>query len=98
MSNDCNCNKTDRYVSFAGIDCMGQALRVMECIERHRAIPGHNNAFWDYFMKKRDGVAGQQPDDLLLIHSYLGQIRELFETWDDEDALKLLAQLEEECC
>lgn len=98
MGQDCGCKKTDRYVSFIGIDCMGQAARVMACIERHRAIPEHNNAFWDYFANKRAGAVGQKPDDLLLIHSNLGQVRELFEAWDDHEALALLRQLEEECC
>jgi hypothetical protein len=98
MSANCGCKKTDRYVSFAGIDCMGQARRVMQCIDRHRAIPEHNNAFWDYFAKKRAGEIGLQADDLLMIHSNLGQIQELFELWDDREALALLGQLEKECC
>jgi len=98
MSQDCNCKKTDRYVSFAGIDCMGQASRVMECIERHHAIPSHNNAFWDYFFRKRTGEGGPKHDDLLLVHSHLNQIRELFEEWDDQEALKLLDRIEDECC
>lgn len=98
MSQSCRGNKTGRYLTFVGIDCMGNARRIMDCIDRHRAIPSHNNAFWDYFANKRAGASGQQPDDLLLIHSNLGQIRELFETWDDEAALALLLQLEEECC
>ena len=98
MSQDCGCKKTDRYVSFIGIDCIGQARRVMECIDRHRAIPSHNNAFWDYFAKKCSADAGPRPDILLLIHSNLGQIGELFELWGDHEALALLMQLEQECC
>jgi hypothetical protein len=99
MNQKCGCdNKSGRYLSFIGIDCMGNASRVMDCIERHRAIPGHNNAFWDYFAAKRAGAGGPRPDDLLLIHSNLGQIRELFEAWDDQPALALLQQLEVECC
>jgi hypothetical protein len=98
MSQDCSCKKTDRYVSFIGIDCEGKALQIMECIDRHRALPSHNTAFWDYFARKRASASGPQADDLLLIHSNLGQIRELFELWADQDALDLLSQLEEECC
>lgn len=48
--------------------------------------------------KKRAGSADSKPDDLFLIHSYINQISELFEVWEDEQALKLLKQLEEECC
>jgi len=98
MSHSSCRKKPTRYISFLGIDCAGNARRVLDHVERHRAIPGHGNAFWDYFAGKRAAASGPQPDDLLLIHSHLGQIRELFETWDDTEALALLEQLEEECC
>lgn len=98
MLQDCGCKKTDRYISFAGIDCAGNARRVMECIDRHIAISGRSNGFWDYFLAKRAGTSGPKVDDLFLIHSNINQVRELFETWDDGEALHLLEQLEEECC
>ena len=98
MTQDHNHKKTDRYVSFQGIDCAGNARRIMECIDRHMAIPGHSNVFWEYFAKKRAGTSGPKPDELLLIHSSINQVRELFETWQDEEAIKLLDKLEKECC
>lgn len=98
MSSSCGCAQTDRYVSFDGIDCAGNARRVMEHIERLIAIPGNESPFWDYFMKKRAGGSGPKPDDLFLIHSNVNQVRELFETCEDEEAIALLMQLEEECC
>jgi hypothetical protein len=70
----------------------------MEYVFRHLAIPGRRNEFWEYFSKKRAVGSGQIPNDLFLIHSYINQVRELFETWDDKEALKLLSQLEDECC
>ncbi|WP_417067412.1 N(2)-fixation sustaining protein CowN [Niveibacterium terrae] len=96
---DCGCGKADRYVSFAGIDCAGNARRILEFVDRNLALPGRSNAFWDYFAKKRQGSAGvPQADALLLIHSHLNTIREEFEAWQDEEALALLDQLENECC
>jgi hypothetical protein len=97
MADDCGC-KTDRYITFLGLDCDGRARAVMACIDRHLAIPERNNRFWDYFAKKRAGGSGPKPDDLFLIHSNIHQIRDLFETWNDEKALKLLDELEEKCC
>lgn len=88
----------DRYISFEGIDCDGNAAQLMACIEKQLEQPGRNNAFWGYFMNKREGGSGPKPDNLFLIHSNINQIRELFETWQDEAALNLLLQLEEECC
>lgn len=99
MQKDCGCPPNpDRYTSFAGIDCAGNARRIMELIDRHLAIPERNNRFWAYFADKRAGKIGPPADDLFLIHSTVNQIRELFETWNDTDALRLLDQLEEECC
>ena len=89
---------TDRYVSFEGIDCDGNARELMAQIERLLDLPGRSNAFWEYFMKKRAGGSGPKPDDLFLLHSNINQVRELFETWDDEAAMALLTRLEEECC
>jgi len=100
MTQDCGCQKpaSDRYVSFTDIDCDGRAKQIMDYIDAHIIIPERNDAFWEYFTKKRLGGSGPKPDDLFLIHSNLNQVRELFEKWDDNDALKLLFQLEEECC
>ncbi|MET0066673.1 MAG: N(2)-fixation sustaining protein CowN [Candidatus Thiodiazotropha sp.] len=98
MSEASSSKNTDRYISFEGIDCDGNARRVMHCIERLIAQPGRSNAFWEYFMNKREGGSGPKPDDLFLIHSNINQVRELFETWADEEAMSLLVALEEECC
>lgn len=98
MSDHCACAKTDRYVSFQGIDCAGNARRLMAYLDRQLALPGRSNAFWDYFAKKRAGNAVAKPDDLFLIHSNINQFREFFEQWDDAEALSLLLQIEEECC
>ena len=97
----CGCRQAatpDRYITFKDIDCDGNARRIMDCIAHHLALPERNNAFWEYFMKKREGGSGPRPDDLFLIHSNINQVRELFETWDDQQALEWLLQLEEECC
>ncbi len=100
MSSECGCKqqKTDRYITFEGIDCDGNATRLMELLDQQLTQPGRNNVFWEYFNKKRAGEAGPQMDDLYLIHANINQIREFFETWQDEIALDLLQQLEEECC
>lgn len=96
MNPACGCHKPDRYKSFSDIDCDGNARRVMDCIDRQLALPGRDDAFWRHFTAKRRGAAA--PDALFLIHAHLNQIRELFEQWDDGEALALLEQLEEECC
>lgn len=103
----CNCKKnkeasmvstTDRYVTFDGIDCDGNARILMSFIRNHIDNKEKTNKFWEYFKKKAEGGSGPKPDDLFLIHSNLNQIRELFEMYQDEEALKLLDVVEIECC
>ncbi|MDP1633153.1 MAG: N(2)-fixation sustaining protein CowN [Gallionellaceae bacterium] len=96
---DCGCSKEyDRYVSFSGIDCDGNARRVMEFIERNLAASAQGNPFWEYFMGKRKPPSGPAPDDLFLVHCNINQIREFFEECADAEAIELLLRLEEECC
>jgi hypothetical protein len=99
LNKDCGCSKeSDRYVSFNGIDCNGNASRVMALIERNLAESEKSGPFWEYFMSKRKPRSGPPPDDLFLVHCHLNQIREFFEERADAEALELLSQLEEECC
>ncbi len=86
---------TDRYISFDGIDCNGNARRIMQLIDQHQDA---QNPFWAYFAAKRQPRSGPPPDDLFLVHCHLNQIRELFEQRADPQALALLSALEEECC
>jgi len=95
---DCGCKKPDRYISFDGIDCDGQARMVMQRIDQHLAIPERRNAFWEYFLLKRSGAKGPSYDDLYMVHSSINQVRELFEMWGDPEDLLLLQKIEEECC
>ncbi|NMG34301.1 N(2)-fixation sustaining protein CowN [Azoarcus sp. TTM-91] len=91
-------DKPDRYISFCGIDCDGNAKLLMTYIRRHIDTPGQSNAFWDKFRDKLEGRSSERCDELFLVHSYINMIRELLETYDDEEGLLLLDKLEEECC
>lgn len=90
--------KLDRYVSFIGLDCDVKAAQLMVRIRSYIDDPQHSNAFWEYFKQKAAGGSGPRPDDLFLIHCNLNQIRELFEQKQDSEALRLLDNIEEECC
>lgn len=94
----------DRYVTFKGIDCEGNVSRLLAMFYRHIDDPERTNAFWEK-VRIRLQKAGDEADPrvrsenfLLIIHSYINMFRELFETWDDTEALKLLAQIEGESC
>jgi hypothetical protein len=90
----------DRYTTFVGIDCEGNTRRVIDAIRRLTLPEGDEAAadpFWAYFHKRRHATTGVRCDDLLLLASFVNQVRELFETHDDQEGLRLLDKLEDEC-
>lgn len=97
-------NKPDRYVSFVGIEGDKNSRELMVMLRRHIDDPGKSNRFWEMFTEKldrvglMDGNGGRCLDELFLIHSYINNIRELFEQYDDQPALELLDQIETESC
>jgi len=85
----------DRYRTFKGIDFGGQASRMLERIDSHTRDA--NDLFWTYFNQRRNATEGARCDDLLLLASFVNQIRELFEARNDALGLTWLDQLENEC-
>ena len=71
---------------------------------RHIDDPLKNNRFWDLFRERLarvgqpNGNSGSLLDELYLIHANINNIRELFEQYDDQQALALLEQIETESC
>lgn len=97
-------NKPDRYLSFAGIEGDKNSQELIVLLRRHIDAPEKTNRFWEQFKEKLSRVGqpdqsgGRCLDELFLIHSYINNIRELFEQYDDMPALALLEQIETESC
>jgi hypothetical protein len=97
-------NKPDRYVSFVGIEGDKNSRELVAMLRRHIDDPGKTNRFWDMFKEKlgrvglTDHNGGRCLDELFLIHSYINNIRELFEEYEDLPALALLERIETESC
>ena len=95
---------TDRYVTYKNIDCEGNSKRLMALLRRHIDDPARSNPFWEKFKEKlalvgRPGEnGGRSIDELFLIHTYINNLYEIFDEYEDEDALVLLQQIERECC
>lgn len=93
-------DEPDRYLTFQGIDFEGNMRRVLAHLFRYICDPAHANPFWDRFRTRLAAAeAGQAAicDKLLLLHSHVYYMVELFEDQDDEAALTALKKLEEEC-
>lgn len=90
----------DRYLTFQGIDFEGNMRTVLAHLFRYIDDPAYGNAFWDRF-RARLAAAEASPaalcDRLLLMHSHVYYMVELFEEQDDARALADLKRLEEEC-
>ena len=88
----------DRYLSFEGIDLEANMADVLGHLRRHFAA-GRGNAFWDRFEERLAAAdSGEGASDrLLLMHAHVYYMRELFEEYEDEEALAALARLEEQC-
>ncbi|SKA19031.1 hypothetical protein SAMN02745119_03053 [Trichlorobacter thiogenes] len=97
-------SKPDRYVSFVGIDGDSNARKLMELLRQHIDDPAKTNRFWELFKGKLERIkqpaetSGFSQDELYLIHAYINNIRELFESYDDQPALELLDRIEAESC
>lgn len=96
--------KPDRYLSFVGIEGDKNARELMALLRRHIDLPERTNAFWEKFKEKLARVGkpeangGRSLDELFLVHSYINNIRDLFEEYDDRPALELLERIERESC
>ena len=94
----------DRYVSFIGIEGDANAHKLIELLRNHIDDPEKTNRFWELFKEKLarvgqpDSHGGRCLDELFLVHSYINNIRELFELYDDQPALALLDRIETESC
>ncbi|MDQ7990423.1 MAG: N(2)-fixation sustaining protein CowN [Candidatus Dactylopiibacterium sp.] len=88
----------DRYVSFLGLDCNGQARRLVAMLRPYMAPDAEPNAFWQLFARKLDPQGGPRHDELFLIHAHINILRDQLEAADHLEALLLLDQIEQECC
>ncbi|MBK1703406.1 N(2)-fixation sustaining protein CowN [Halochromatium glycolicum] len=90
--------RPDRYISFRGIDCDGNAQRFVTAL---RVVMDHgerDDPFWRYFEAKLDGRNGPEHDALYHIHCHLNPLRELLERWGEQELEGMLEELELECC
>ncbi|MBK1694010.1 N(2)-fixation sustaining protein CowN [Chromatium weissei] len=89
---------TDRYISFNGIACDAHAQRIVSAIRIRIADSACPTPWKTYFVTKLNETADRGQDALYFVGSQVNAIRELFAHYNDNAALQLLEQVEEECC
>ncbi|MCX9154673.1 N(2)-fixation sustaining protein CowN [Niveibacterium sp. 24ML] len=91
-------HERDRYASFVGLDCNGQAQRLVAMLRPYIEDPAKTNGFWQLFARKLNPTSGPRHDELFLIHAHINILRDQLELHRDQAALALLEQIEIECC
>ncbi|WP_221801535.1 N(2)-fixation sustaining protein CowN [Oceanobacter mangrovi] len=90
--------ETDRYVTFCGIDCDGNANLLIDMLNAHLQA-GHGDPLWqEYFQQKREQQAKMNHDNLYFVGAQMNSLYSYLEQCEDEEALELLWRLEQECC
>jgi len=90
--------KTDRYISFEGINCDANSEHLITLLEQH-ITAGHGDERWHlYFTQKREEQARMQQDNLHFIGSQMNNLYAYLEQCEDDTACDLLWQIEQECC
>ena len=91
-------NQTDRYVSFCGIDCNGNANRLIEMLQANLDANKGDSRWRRYFTDKRAQQQRMQQDNLYFVGAQVNTLYSYFQNCDDQAALALLWTLEQECC
>ena len=89
-----------RYTSFSKINFDENMRSVLVHLRRYLDDPAVTNPFWQRFeqrLAQAEADAVPVADKLLLLHSHVYYMVELFEEHDDDEALTALRKLEEEC-
>lgn len=90
--------KTDRYISFCGIDCDRNANELIDRLKQHlKALPAESK--WRaYFEMKFEQQQRMAYDNLFYVGCQVNALYEFFDSVQDRESRALLQQVEEECC
>ncbi|MCY0967417.1 N(2)-fixation sustaining protein CowN [Parathalassolituus penaei] len=89
---------TDRYVSFCGIDCDGNARQLMDILNQHLVAEDGDPRWCQYFRDKQLQQQQMGQDSLYFVGAQMNNLYSYLEGCGDEIALQLLWKLEQECC
>lgn len=93
-----NRSTRDRYISFEGLECDDNALRIVDTIRYHVATAEPADRWRQYFEMKFAEQRRMNVDDLFFVGSQMNTLYEFFSETADEVIKALLYQVEQECC
>ena len=90
--------EANRYQSFCGIQCDSNANQLIAMLEKNINEGKGDKEWQDYFTLKRALQIKLKHDNLHFIGNQTNTLYEYFEQCQDEIAMQLLYQIEQECC
>ncbi|ABM61330.1 N(2)-fixation sustaining protein CowN [Halorhodospira halophila] len=81
-----------------GLDCDHAIRRLLRRIDAHIADEPRDSPVRRYLERELGGREGTEADTRLVVHAQINVVRELFERRSDADGLRLLSNIERECC
>jgi hypothetical protein len=90
--------EADRYVSFCNIDCDKNADRLIDILNIHLQAVDGGERWQAYFQRKKQEQQSRAHDNLHFIGNQLNMLYAYFQKCEDDVALALLYQIEQECC
>jgi hypothetical protein len=88
----------DRYISFEGLECDENAIRIVASIHGHLQA-GHGGEKWhNYFTLKFSEQQRMATDELFFVGSQMNTLYDFFSEVGDGNSARLLYQVEQECC
>lgn len=88
----------ERYTSFNNIACDANAYKLVQLLETHICQANGEERWQLYFKEKRNQQVLLKQDDLNFIGHQTNTLYEYFSSCEDQQALDLLYQIEQECC
>ncbi|GLS92531.1 hypothetical protein GCM10007916_36030 [Psychromonas marina] len=88
----------DRYISFLGIGCDGNADRLIGMLDKHLNAANGEAKWQRYFAQKRQQQVQFKHDNLNFIGHQTNTLYEYFNSCEDQQALSLLYKIEQQCC
>ncbi len=93
-----NTEVRDRYISFEGLECDENAIKIVDTIRHYMNRVDEQDRWYRYFEMKFGEQRRMGVDDLFFVGSQMNALYDFFAEIADEATAELLYQVEQECC
>lgn len=91
-------NKSDRYVSFCGLECDKRADELIDRLKTHLSKLSEDSLWKQYFQQKITQQEKLNHDNLYFVGAQLNNLYSLFDDIGDKEGYEMLWYVEQHCC